>query len=48
VADLKSSKIKIERAAIPTFIHLYKLNQTWNDEKAKIGQQAGKRPPGQM
>jgi hypothetical protein len=31
-------KIKIERAAGPTFVHLYKLNQTLNGEKAKIDQ----------
>jgi hypothetical protein len=33
-----ASKIKIERAAGPRFVHLYKLNQTWNGEKAKIEQ----------
>jgi hypothetical protein len=31
-------KIKIERAAGPMFVHLYKLDQTWIGEKAKIEQ----------
>jgi hypothetical protein len=31
-------KNKIEWPAGPTFVQLYKLNQTWNDEKAKIEQ----------
>jgi hypothetical protein len=44
----KISKIEIERAACPMFVHFYDLNQTEHGEKAKIEPFAGERPPGQL